>query len=200
MGVRFGSDLDNTLIDYSASVVEYCKQQKLGYCSDIRKLKKYLYELDALGYLWQRAQGWLYTEGLKFAKESEGSVSFCEFLTSINYKLFIVSHKTLYTPEFCGKKPLRRLAMNWIENSNFKTYFREPYQICFESTRELKVNRIRDLSLNYFVDDLKDVFLENEFPRGTKKFLIFEKDLQDIQINCAPTFRHIIEHLLNEPR
>jgi FMN phosphatase YigB (HAD superfamily) len=156
MTKSFGFDLDNTLIDYSAAVEEYCRIKTLTPCTNIGILREQLRKNNLSDYEWQLAQGWLYTEGLQFAQAGLGSVELCDYLIQEGYKLYIVSHKTSHTPDFCGKIALHGLANNWIKKSVIANYFKEKEQIYYEPTRELKVKKIRELALNYFVDDLEE--------------------------------------------
>ena len=127
---------------------------------------------DTTGRLWQLAQGWLYTDGLSYARSGHGAVELCEFLRSSNFELLIVSHKTTHTPDFCGQKPLREIATKWINNSDLADYFLGNEQIYYEATRALKVERIQKLKFNYFVDDLVEVFQEPGFPQDVNSFLL----------------------------
>ena len=65
---RFGFDLDNTLIDYSQSTVEYCKLNRLQIYKSLRDLRNKIKFEMADDESWQSAQAWIYTEGLDFAK------------------------------------------------------------------------------------------------------------------------------------
>lgn len=197
MGKSFGFDLDNTLIDYSAAVDEYCRRKGLMPCSNIRILREYLGKNRTSDHEWQLAQSWLYTEGLQFAQASVGSDDLCKYLIEEKYKLFIVSHKTSHTPDFCGNIPLHELANKWIKKSLLSNYFKEPEQIYYEPTRKLKVERIRQLNLKYFVDDLEEVFQESEFPFETKSFLIYKSSSQNSRIKCVNDFSDIKKSLSN---
>ena len=169
---RFGFDLDNTLIDYSNAVQEYCSNEGLGECKTLDTLRILLRESDKTGRLWQLAQGWLYTDGLSYARPGHGAVELCEFLRNSNFELLIVSHKTTHTPDFCGQKPLREIATKWIMGGDLANYFLGNETIYYESTRALKVERIQKLNFNYFVDDLVDVFQEPGFPQDVSSFLL----------------------------
>ena len=169
---RFGFDLDNTLIDYSVAVQKYCLNEGLDECKTLDGLRILLRESDKTGRLWQLAQGWLYTDGLSYARSGHGAVELCEFLRNSNFELMIVSHKTTHTPDFCGKKPLREIATNWINSSNLADYFLGNEQIYYEATRALKVERIQKLNFNYFVDDLMEVFQDPGFPQDVSSFLL----------------------------
>jgi hypothetical protein len=169
---KFGFDLDNTLIDYSNAVQEYCSNEGLDECKSLDSLRVLLRESDKSGRLWQLAQGWLYTDGLSYARPGEGALELCEFLRKSDFELLIVSHKTTYTPDFCGQKPLREIATKWIRDGDLASYFLGNKSIYYESTRGLKVERIQKLNLNFFVDDLVEVFQEPGFPQDVRSFLL----------------------------
>lgn len=171
---RFGFDLDNTLIDYSNAVQEYCLNEGLNECKTLDSLRTLLRRSDTSGRLWQLAQGWLYTDGLSYARIGQGAVELCEFLKNSNIELMIVSHKTTHTPDFCGQKPLREIATKWINSSELADYFLGNEQIYYEATRASKVERIQKLELNYFVDDLIEVFQEPAYPKAVTSFLLSE--------------------------
>lgn len=174
---NFGFDLDNTLIDYSVPAQIYSSSNNLDLCKDIISLRSLLNSNDPSGRKWQEAQSWLYTEGLAFANPNLGANELCSYLKSKNYKLQIVSHKTTHTPDFSGKKPLRNLSTQWIEKSELSNYFLNEKIIHYESTREQKVKKIKSLNLDFFVDDLAEVFLEPEYPKKIISFLICESDI-----------------------
>ena len=173
----FGFDLDNTLIDYSISAQIYSKSNNLEICEDITSLRSLLKTNDPTGRKWQEAQSWIYTEGLSFAYPNTGAKELCSYLESNNFKLQIVSHKTTHTPKFCGEKPLRSLASQWIKESELSIYFSDEEMIHYELTRVNKVKKIKVLNLNYFVDDLLEVFTEHEYPKEINSYLICSYDI-----------------------
>lgn len=197
MRKSFGFDLDNTLIDYSGAVEEYCRLKTLIPCTNIGMLREQLGKDSSSDYEWQLAQGWLYTEGLQFAQLGLGSIDLCNYLTQQGFQLYIVSHKTSHTPDFCGSIPLHDLATKWIKKSAIKNYFKETERIYFEPTRRAKVKRIRELAVSYFVDDLEEVFKESEFPISTKSFLIYKTSSQNPNLKCVRDFNEIEEILAN---
>lgn len=197
MSKSFGFDLDNTLIDYSSAVKEFCKMNSLPPCNDIGMLKAMLRKFGNSDYDWQLAQSWLYTSGLEFAQPGVGSIDLISYLSKEGYQLYVVSHKTSHTPKFCGQIPLHDLAINWIRKSGLSDYFQDQQRIYFEPTRESKVRIIRNLSLDYFVDDLEEVFEEPNFPSHTKKFLIHKSESQNSTLKCVIDFNSIREILAN---
>lgn len=168
---RIGFDLDNTLIDYSESVKVFCESRSLNPLESISDLKILLKASDSTGLNWRLAQGWLYAHGLQYAQLSEGAVSLLTYLESQHYSMFIISHKTFFSPTYCGKEPLRDLALNWIMKSELTNFFSQNKEVFFEDTRNSKIERIRDLKLDYFVDDLEEVFSHSKFPLNTSKIL-----------------------------
>ena len=197
MGKSFGFDLDNTLIDYSEAVAEFCKINSLPLCNDIGNLKLMLRKFSDSDHEWQLAQSWLYTSGLEFAQLGLGSIDLISYLSQKGYHLYIVSHKTSHTPKFCGQVPLHDLANNWIRKSALSSYFKDPERIYFEPTRKAKVGIIRKLSLDYFVDDLEEVFEEPNFPSHTKRILIYKSGSQNSTLKCVIDFKSIREILAN---
>ena len=195
---KFGFDLDNTIVDYSIAVEKYCFDNSLKACQSIEELRKLLQEADYSGRLWQIAQGWLYTDGLSYAKPAHGVLDLCEYLATNNFEMFIVSHKSTHTPVFCGHKPLRDVATNWISNRGLSNYFLETKNIYYEDSRELKIERIKSLNLDYFVDDLVQIFQDPHFPQEIAKFLLSTKPVNLPWIQSVSSFLSIQEILKNE--
>jgi hypothetical protein len=164
-----GLDLDNTLIDYSKSVELYSTAHlkiKFDNIFQIRKaLKNASRETD-----WQKAQAWIYTEGLEHAKLSEGARSLFERLSLDSTPVFIVSHKTSRTPEEFGHLDLRGPARVWIRK-NIEPFGIDSRQIYFEASRVEKIQRISDLKVTDFVDDLIEVLTDENFPKNVKRYL-----------------------------
>lgn len=161
-------------------------------------MRTLLQEVDDSGYRWQIAQGWLYTDGLSYAKPAHGIIDLCEYLRNRDFELFIVSHKTTHTPIFCGHKELRGVATNWISNGDLSHHFAGSQSIYFESTRDLKIKRIISLDLQYFVDDLVQIFQDPSYPRKIVSFLLSTKPVNLSWIHNAPSFMSILEILKNE--
>ena len=195
---KFGFDLDNTIVDYSASVEKYCFDNSLKVCQSVEELRKLLQEADHSGRLWQIAQGWLYTDGLSYAKPALGVFGLCEYLATNNFEMFIISHKTTHTPVFCGHRPLRDVATNWISSGDLSNYFLETKNIYYEDSRELKIERIKSLSLDYFVDDLVQIFQDPYFPLEVVRFLLSATPVNLPWIHSVSSFLSVQEILKNE--
>lgn len=195
--LKFGFDLDNTLIDYSKAVERYCKKQNLCTYSNIKLLKDALKASDTSDNKWRSAQGWIYSHGLQYAELTTGSVQLFEFLISKGFTLYIVSHKSLLSFNEEKKFLLREYAVNWIKKSELRRFFCDTDQIYFEETLNLKINRIAKLKLNYFVDDLEKVFTHKKFPKDTKRILLSANSVLNKQFIVANSFnciREIVEY------
>ena len=194
---RFGFDLDNTIIDYGISVEKYCLNANIPKQEKITSLRSYLRSIDPSDLKWQEAQSWLYIDGLQYAKLNEGIVDLCVYLLSKDIKIFIVSHKTHKTQDRFGGRDLFSPVVNWIQYSNINNFFNINENIYFMPTRDAKIQKIEQLDLNWFGDDLLEVLLDNNFPPHTTKYLISNDDYAELSadINVVDNFSVIREKL-----
>lgn len=196
--IRFGFDLDNTLIDYSASVQKYCQINNLKNCVNIGELRQLLRKSNVSNNEWQIAQCWLYTTGLNYANFSEGALDFIYHLYKKNIGIYIVSHKTEFTPNFCERKNLRHLAFTWLKNSEIINVLPDLKNLYFEDSRQEKIAQINRLSLDYFVDDLFEVLDDPNLSKNIIKFLIGSKNFTSESIKCAMNFIELDEMISHE--
>lgn len=197
---RFGFDLDNTIIDYELSVEQYCLYKKLPELNKIHDLRRYLREIDSSDQQWQEAQSWIYLNGLDYAKLSQGVSELCQQLSNKEIALYIVSHKTKQTQERFGGQDLLSPATKWIQESEVGKYFNVGTNLYFASSRAEKIQRITQLSLTWFVDDLLEVLCDEEFPSSTGRYLFsLEKSLELPQeITVVDSFNSLREIFLHE--
>jgi hypothetical protein len=180
---RFGFDLDNTIIDYGISVEKYCLSAKIPKQEKITNLRSYLRRIDPSDLKWQEAQSWIYIDGLQYAKLNEGLEDLCAYLLSKNIGVFIVSHKTNKTQDRFGGRDLFSPAVNWIQHSNIKNFFDINENIYFMPTRDAKIQKIEQLDLDWFVDDLLEVLLDKNFPPHTTKYLLADEEIPELSAN-----------------
>lgn len=180
---RFGFDLDNTIIDYGISVEKYCLNAKIPKQEKITNLRSYLRRIDPSDLKWQEAQSWIYIDGLQYAKLNEGLEDLCVYLLSKNIGVFIVSHKTNKTQDRFGGRDLFSPAINWIQHSNIKNFFDINENIYFMPTRDAKIQKIEQLDLDWFVDDLLEVLLDKNFPPHTTKYLLADEEIPELSAN-----------------
>jgi hypothetical protein len=195
---RFGFDLDNTIIDYGISVEKYCLNAKIPKQEKITNLRSYLRKMDPSDLKWQEAQSWIYIDGLQYAKLNEGIEDLCVYLLSKKISVFIVSHKTNKTQDRFGGRDLFSPVVNWIQYSNIKNFFNINENIYFMPTRDAKIQKIEQLDLNWFVDDLLEVLLDKNFPSHTTKYLLSDEENLELSahINVVDNFSLIKEKLI----
>jgi hypothetical protein len=179
--VRIGLDLDNTLACYEKLFLDEAKTLKLvpstwqGTKHAVRERVKRAPGGDQN---WQFLQGRVYGPRMKEAQLFPGVARFLIRCRLRGHKVFIVSHKTEFGHFDSTRTPLRKAASTWLAAKGFFRQSRfglEERNVFFCGTREQKVQKIRDLELDVFVDDLIEVFQEEGFPEIQK--ILFNSQL-----------------------
>lgn len=193
--MKLGLDLDNTLIDYDRAAQAYAEDNGIGSIGSLADLRATLTCTSDLG--WQKAQAWIYTYGLKFATPANGWSNFLSKSAHFNLEIFIVSHKTNFTPKAFGSLDLHLCARNWLENV-LKIYeIPQIKNVYFEPTREKKIAKIAQLKLDFFVDDLPEVLNHPSFPKGVMKVL-YNSDCSQDSIPSIRSFEALLKVLCYE--
>ena len=177
---RFGFDLDNTLIDYSQSTIEYCKTNGLQIYKSLKDLRNKIRFEMADDESWQSAQAWIYTEGLNYANLTNGTNDFFKLLFKNGFEISIISHKTSHTQKKYGSQELHSRTMQWLSSQIEAEGFELKKNTYFEPTRSSKIKRIKDLNVNYFVDDLIEIFEDKNFPKLTQKYLLSSEKIKNL--------------------
>jgi len=172
--LKIGIDFDNTIVNYDLLFFDVAL--KLGLIpSKLDKskfaVKKYLHQVNKNNE-WTLLQGLVYGEKMPGALIYEGFKNFVDFASKEKVELCIISHKTLYP--FLGKKfNLHKSAKSWIaENLNHNSeQFIDQENTFFEISQDLKVSRIKQQNCDYFIDDLPEIFENENFPTQTTKLL-----------------------------
>lgn len=169
--MRIGIDLDNTIINYDAAFIAAAKHRGLipDHCTGGKQaLRDYVRTLADGETQWQKLQGYVYGKGIGAATLFEGVLAFVTLAQSQGHELFIVSHKTHHGHFDEDKINLREAALRFLASKSFPI---APKHIHFELTRKDKVSTLARLSLNWFIDDLVEVFQEPHFPKTCKGLL-----------------------------
>jgi hypothetical protein len=172
-----GIDFDNTLVNYDD--VFFQRALKSGVIDDRSALyKKQLRDKVRLlpdgELLWQQLQSYVYTKGMPQAQLIDGVKRFFISCKKADVRTYIVSHKTVYASGAFKEINLRNVALDWMEANGFfspDVLGLNIDQVYFEPTRALKIERIKALGCTHFIDDLEEVFKENEFPERVEKIL-----------------------------
>lgn len=169
--MRIGIDLDNTIIFYDHAFVKAAIERKLlpaGFSGTKQQVRDAIRKREGGEIEWQKLQGYVYGRGLVYASLFDGVEEFIH--ASGDHELFIVSHKTEvghYDPE---RVNLRDAARQWLRQHGFFTHMKEE-NLQFAATRAEKVDVIAALALDWFIDDLVEVYQEPHFPHRVKKIL-----------------------------
>lgn len=162
--INIGFDFDNTIISYDNLFYELAKEIST-LPSEIKKdktsIRNFFLESNQEDQF-TILQGLIYGKQIMRAKPTKNFLIILDRLCrKKNVKIFIVSHKTKY-PYKGEKINLRSAATNWIENNlniNRKLSI-NPNNIFYESTIEEKIDRIKQLKCNFFIDDLPSIILK----------------------------------------
>ena len=183
--MRIGLDFDNTLACYDQVFASEAKQEKFvpkEWQGTKKQLRDNLRSLEDGDLMWQKLQGRIYGPMMSEAKLFPGVFQFMLRCKHRGYDVFIVSHKSEYGHFDPTETPLRQAALEWMTQNGFfkktKCGLSEE-RVFFEKTRKEKVSRISSLDLDVFVDDLKEVYAENDFPKIEK--ILFTTDIDEEQ-------------------
>ncbi len=175
---RIGVDFDNTIACYDEVFLKVAND--LGYlldefCLTKSQVKKRILEINNGDVIWQKIQGQVYGKYMHQATIFPGLLEFLWLSKCRGDDVCIVSHKSEYGHFDESKTNLRMAATAWINENLIKStsgkVFGDISQIYFESTREEKVKRIDQIGCDFFIDDLQEIFDENNFPSRTEKIL-----------------------------
>lgn len=168
-----GFDFDNTIINYSYLFATLAKKKKLikkNLKLDKNKIKNFLIQNNKEKE-WTEIQGEVYGKEIMKAKIFKGFNNIFRCLIKNGVQVYIVSHKTKY-PYLGRKINLRNAALRWIKkniiNRNKDLNFTLK-NIYFENSIEDKINRIKVLKCNVFIDDLPSIL--QLLPKKIEKFL-----------------------------
>lgn len=200
-----GVDFDNTLVNYDS--VFFHRALELGLVKDgpvldKRQLRDMVRLLPEGELLWQQLQSYVYTEGMGQAHLIDGVKDFLISCQRQGVQTYIVSHKTIFSTVAIQKINLREIALDWMSTNGFfnpEVLGLNKSQVYFESTRREKIEQIRQLGCTHFIDDLQEVFLEDEFSWGVKKILYspgFEKPARE-DIVVVNSWKKIYEYFFN---
>jgi len=187
-----GLDLDNTLVDYSHAVSVYANTYLRSNLKSIFEIRGALKTRDSDSE-WQKAQSWIYTEGLNHAVLSEGAIELLHDLKQTETPLYVVSHKTRRTPISFGNLDLRKPAKEWIKR-NLEPLGINICGVFFESTRIEKIERIKRLNITHFVDDLIEVLTDENFPKSVEKYL-YNPSSQKVNVDPDIKVIHRLDQL-----
>ncbi len=206
MILRIGLDFDNTIANYDQAFPEVAqilgfKNKNLTATLNKRDLKRELLAQPDGDTAWQKVQGLVYGKHIDLATLYPGVYEFVLRALSGNHQVFIVSHKTKLGHFDESKTPLRTAATNWLVNR--KLVGDENSQISLQNvfyaeTRFEKIQKITELQLDVFIDDLDEVLGDESFPVVTRKILFGVSPVPNSNITTMQSWREVGNNLFGD--
>jgi len=177
MVIRIGIDFDNTIACYDRAFSglaldwNFIDVNQAHTKLEVRNLLLSQPDGDEK---WQRLQGRIYGAELERAMLFDGFSDFVKKAQKHQFEVFIVSHKTKYGHFDLDQIDLRVAATNWMKKRNFfepKALGFNLKNVYFKPTREEKINKISELNLDWFIDDLPEVLGDTGFPNSVRPVL-----------------------------
>jgi hypothetical protein len=175
VSLRIGLDLDNTIISYDRAFAVAALERGLippHFSGTKQQIRDHIRTLPGQdGEIeWQKLQGYVYGTGIIHAEIFPGVMHFLERAREENATLFIVSHKTQFGHFDPERVDLRKAAMQFIRAKGVLAFIPEN-QVSFHATRTEKIEKIKFLGCDVFVDDLEEVLDDPQFPASVRKLL-----------------------------
>jgi len=170
--MRIGLDFDNTIACYDSAITKLVEEMfelpdlvprtKLGVRDYLRMQDR---EVE-----WTAFQGELYGPGMRYAQAYEGAIETMLELNALGHELFIVSHRSK-KPYAGHPHDLHATARAWLKETIQSHGLFINDQVFFLETRDQKVQIIKELSCDIFLDDLPEVLEATKFPITTRGIL-----------------------------
>ncbi len=177
-GRVIGVDFDNTIIGYDRVFYRRARRRRWVPESIVRTkraIRDYLRATPGGERRWQALQATVYGPGIREAALMRGVRPFVAACRRSRTPLYIVSHKTSRAARGGPDVNLRQAALAWMRSRGFFRHeglaFSEA-DVFFESSREAKVARVKQLGCTHFIDDLEETFREPAFPAGVVRVLL----------------------------
>ena len=177
MSRMIGIDLDNTIVSYDSVIrTEIVRRRLLS--KEPPQGKKALRDLlrhqEGGEEEWQKIQAVIYGEKMHEAVAFPGVLEFLLECRRLSIPVCVISHKTQRAAQQRNGPSLRKAAIHWLEQNGFLRYNQtglSPDRVFFESTRQGKIEKIREMECTDFVDDLREVLEAQAFPESVRRVL-----------------------------
>jgi|SanBayMetagenome_1026888.scaffolds.fasta_scaffold00198_14 thiamine kinase-like enzyme len=174
--MRIGIDLDNTLLNYDMAFHVASKYLGLALPKNVQtksEIRDFARSQLRNELLWQQLQGLAYGRYIKeYAKLFPGVKRFLWRCQCLGHQVMIVSHKTEYGHFDAKRISLREAALDCLRANGLMESL-DPLitKVFFEHTQADKIQRIKELEFDIFIDDLPEVIYKLiEFPELTTIF------------------------------
>ncbi|HUQ11463.1 MAG TPA: phosphotransferase, partial [Steroidobacteraceae bacterium] len=174
--MRIGIDFDNTIVSYDAVFHKVALERSLVPPALLPSKLAVREHLRSAGQedLWTELQGYVYGTRMADVEAYGGVLDFLRWARAHGIQVCIISHKTRH-PFIGPAYDLHAAARSWIEAQCIRPGLVDPGQVFLELTKAEKIGRIRSTACDYYIDDLPEILLAEEFPRETAGIL-FDPD------------------------
>jgi hypothetical protein len=201
--MRIGIDFDNTLVSYDALFHRVATEQGVippGTPVNKVAVRDYL-RRQGREEVWTEMQGTVYGARMDEAQAYPGVMEFLQWACVRGIGLAIISHKTL-RPFIGPPYDLHQAARQWVEwHLGDGTRRLVPMKdVYFELTKEEKLRRIAATACDYYIDDLPEILLAQDFPGNVRRVLFDpESHYQDAaQFRRLRSWPEILEYFRDE--
>ena len=172
-----GIDFDNTIVGYdglflrAARCAGFVSQEFNGHRKQIRNTIK---TMPCGEQKWREMQALVYGKLISEAILMSGVAEFLRRCQDHGATVAIISHKTKFAYQDMEGIDLREAARNWMTTKSLfdsSMFGLEEDNVYFEDSRVEKVERIRKLECDYFIDDLEEVLCDPAFPNDVEAIL-----------------------------
>jgi hypothetical protein len=173
--MRIGLDFDNTIVCYDRLFHRVARE--LGLIPSSTPVNKTAVR-DTLRAMncesdWTRMQGQVYGPRIAEAEPFPGVKAFLKQCVDSGIEVVIVSHKTRH-PYLGEKHDLHAAAHEFLRQHGFyhtSTTGLAPDRVFLELTKDAKLARIGSAGCDWFIDDLPELLLEEQFPTAVERIL-----------------------------
>lgn len=171
-----GLDFDNTIVSYEKAIARLIEAKDLmldPISSTKNDLKRYFIESgNESG--WTELQGELYGPFMRYAEPFVGALESMEDMLRSGNTLVVVSHRSRF-PYMGEKYDLHDAARQWLKrwmgskkDRLGRSLISEVY---FLEEKDMKLQKIREIGCDIFLDDLVSILRDPDFPRETRRAL-----------------------------
>jgi phosphoglycolate phosphatase-like HAD superfamily hydrolase len=166
--MRIGIDFDNTIACYDGAFHAAARERDLvpaDLSTDKTSVRDYL-RAKGQDHVFTELQGYVYGARMELAALYAGLSDVMARLRSAGHSLYIISHKTHY-PMAGHAYDLHEAARRFLDRHGLI----DPAHIFFEPTKDAKADRVAALACEIFIDDLPEILVLPNLPRGLRAIL-----------------------------
>lgn len=199
-----GIDFDNTIVNYDNVLYERALQSGLipsGVERDKKNIRDKIRGLPDGERQWRKLQAFIYGKGMKDSVLSEGVKPFFDACRDAAIHVSIISHKTKFASLDDERVNLIDTAVDWMKRNRFfekNGLGLSLERVYFESTRQEKIERIKQLGCTHFIDDLEETFLEDSFPTNVERILYAKENSGLKDVKALASWKDIYEYFFTK--